>query len=69
MKEKKRKPGRPKTLTHKEFKSISVPKDVWDELDRQAKHCGWTIGKVATNRIKSGTFNPTKDTQDDGVEL
>lgn len=47
----KRKPGRPKSDVHKEWRSISVPKELWDKLSIQAKCEGTTIGKLATEHI------------------
>lgn len=59
----KRKPGRPKSDVHKKWRSISVPEDLWNELATQARSAGWTIGKVATNRIYNGVFDPSSEPQ------
>ncbi len=57
----KRNVGRPKLAVHKEFKSVSIPKELWVEIFNQAVQSGSTTGKVAANRIRNGTYDPSQD--------
>ena len=52
----KRKPGRPKQVVVKEFKSISVPKALWVELFNEARRRGISIGELVHNRIRNGQY-------------
>ncbi len=56
--EEKRKPGRPRVDNLVEYRSISIKKSLWLELNKQAMSTGTTIGKVATLRIEDGEFRP-----------
>lgn len=58
IKDQKRKRGRPPKPEeqHQKFKSISVPVELYDELDMQAKMLGVSVGKLASNRIRNGHY-------------
>ncbi len=69
----KRKRGRPKLPVHIEYKSISVPKEVWVRLFKDAKATGTSVGKLATKLIVyaingsgDGELDPV---QDDGTDF
>ncbi len=67
----KRKRGRPKLPVHIEYKSISVPKELWVELYNLAQASGTSVGKVATQLIrfaKSGARDELADL-DDGTDF
>lgn len=53
--------GRPKLANKKTYKSVSVPLDLWNELERQALSHGTFVGRVAWNRIRNGHYDPEQD--------
>jgi len=59
MKEKPRKPGRPKMEEgkKKKFKSISIPEELYLAYEAEAERTGTTVGKLGTEcLIESGHF-------------